>query len=114
MRTQPITLPAVAALLVGAALVLLSGCVVEGGLEPIGELLEVGPELPEGVSAGPDGSITIGKGLAIPGASLSARRTGGPWRPRTATSAARYGNATANVRGAVYACANGMANGGNV
>ena len=66
MRVQPITLPAVAALLVGAALVLLSGCVGEGGLEPIGELLEVGPELPEGVSAGPDGSITIGKGLAIP------------------------------------------------
>ena len=37
-----------------------------GELEPIGELLEVGPELPEGVSAGPDGSIAIGKGLAIP------------------------------------------------
>ncbi len=66
MRTQPITLPAVAALLVGAAVVLLSGCVGEGGVEPIGEILEVGPELPEGVSAGPDGSITIGKGLAIP------------------------------------------------
>ncbi len=58
---QPLT-----ALLVGAALVLLSGCVGEGGLEPIGELLEVGPELPEGVSAGPDGSIAMGKGLAIP------------------------------------------------
>ena len=66
MRAQPITLPTATALLVGAALVLLSGCVGEGGLEPIGELLEVGPEPPEEVSAGPDGSIAIGKGLAIP------------------------------------------------
>ena len=38
----------------------------EGELEPIGELLEVGPELPEEVSARSDGSIAIGKGLAIP------------------------------------------------
>ena len=66
MRPEPKTLPLALSLAVLAALPLLSGCVGEGELEPIGELLEVGPELPEGVSAGPDGSIAIGRGLAIP------------------------------------------------
>ncbi len=66
MRPTLLTLPLALSLAVLAALPLLSGCVGEGELEPIGELLEVGPELPEGVSAGPDGSVAIGKGLAIP------------------------------------------------
>ena len=59
------TLPLVLSLAVLAALPLLSGC-VEEELEPGYELLEVGPELPEGVSASPDGSIVIGKALAVP------------------------------------------------
>ena len=49
MRPEPKTLPLALSLAVLAALPLLSGCVGEGELEPIGELLEVGPELPEGL-----------------------------------------------------------------
>ena len=60
------TLPLVLSLAVLAGLPLLSGCVGEGEFEPGYELLEVGPELPEGVSASPDGSVVIGKGLAVP------------------------------------------------
>ena len=67
LATRPnLTLPLALSLAVLAALPLLSGCVGEGELEPIGELLEVGPEPPDGVSARSDGSIAIGKGLAIP------------------------------------------------
>ena len=56
-----VTLPLALSLAALAALPLLSGCVNgEPGHEAIG------PELPEGVSAGPDGSIVIGKGLAVP------------------------------------------------
>ena len=55
-----LTLPLALSLAALAALPLLSGCVREPGHETIG------PELPEGVSAGPDGSIAIGKGLTIP------------------------------------------------
>ena len=55
------TLPLALSLAALAALPLLSACVDgEPGRETIG------PELPEGVSASPDGSIVIGKGLAAP------------------------------------------------
>ncbi len=49
----------------------LSGCFGEE-LEPVDELPEaIGPELPEGVSVGPGGSIVIDKGLAADGDPLA-------------------------------------------
>lgn len=43
---------------------LLSGCLDDAG--EAGTWYELGPELPEGVSASPDGSIVIEKGFAAP------------------------------------------------
>ena len=66
------------------------------------------------MSAGPDGSIAIGKGLAIPeGFALGEE----DWKALAfmdGFDCDSIWNATSNVRGALYACANGMANGGNV
>ena len=61
------TLPPALALALLAGLPLLSGCFDEE-IEPVGEPLEaIGPELPEGISVGTDGSIVIDKGLAADG-----------------------------------------------
>ena len=60
------TLRTLAALAAFPLALAFSGCVDEGlelGYEP---LEAIGPELPEGVSAGPAGSIVIEKGLAAP------------------------------------------------
>ena len=62
-RTPPPALPL--ALLAGLPLLL--GC-FDDELEPVDGLPEaIGPELPEGVSVGTDGSIVIDKGLAADG-----------------------------------------------
>ncbi|MCY3808260.1 MAG: hypothetical protein OXG58_02295 [Gemmatimonadetes bacterium] len=71
-RTPPPALP----LAVLAGLPLLSGCFDEE-LDPVDGLLEaIGPELPEGVSAGPGGSIVIDKGLEAGGDPLASEGGG--------------------------------------